>query len=89
LRSPACGSFTFTIMSALAKISSAVAMILAPACVIVGVAGADAFAGIRLHPDLVAVAHGFRTDTGVMPTRYSWFLISFGTPMSIFWFPPS
>jgi hypothetical protein len=31
LRSTACGSLTFTIMSALAKTSSAVSMILAPA----------------------------------------------------------
>ncbi len=34
-------------------------MIVAPACGIVGVGGADAGAGIGLHPDLVAVAHGF------------------------------
>jgi hypothetical protein len=70
-----------TIISALAKISPASAHDLRPGGLVVGVGEADAGTGLRLHAHPMAVVHQLRTDDGVRPTRYSWFLISLGTPM--------
>ena len=41
---------------------------------------ADPGAGLRLDQHLMACATYSRTAPGVRPTRYSWFLISFGHP---------
>jgi hypothetical protein len=47
------------------------------------VVGADAGAGARLDQHFVAVRDIFAHRAGVRPTRYSWFLISFGQPTRI------
>jgi CheY-like chemotaxis protein len=47
------------------------------------VGGADAASGTGFDRHLMAMATISRTDDGVRPTRYSWFLISLGTPMCI------
>ena len=40
-------------------------------------------AGTGLDEHLMAVVHSSRTLPGTRPTRYSWVLISFGTPISM------
>src|SRR5690606_16496762 len=82
-RSTACGSFTFTTMSARSKISAASSTIPAPA------ARYSSSVQPIPSPALLWTSTSWpcltasRTLAGAMPTRYSWFLISLGTPMSI------
>ena len=82
--STGCGSLTLTIISAAAKISAAVATISAPAATYCASVRSIAVPAPFCTSTWCPCAVSSRTLAGVRPTRYSWFLISLGTPMSMF-----
>src|SRR5260221_7529921 len=79
-RSPACGSFTLTIMSAPAKTSSAFAAIVAPASRYAASSTPMPCPASCSTATLCPRVTSSCTDAGVSPTRFSNTLISFGTP---------
>src|SRR5580693_6525032 len=83
LISTGCGSFTFTIMSAVANTSSASGRILAPTRVYMSSNNPMPSPAFVCTNTSCPRAVSSRTALGVMPTRYSWFLISLGTPTRI------
>ena len=82
-RSPACGSLTLTIISARSKTSAAPPAIAAPTAAY----SASPAPMPSPAPRSTMTSWPCRTTSftlsGVRPTRYSWFLISLGTPMSM------
>src|SRR5688572_9917140 len=72
------------IMSAFAKISAAVSMIVAPAFSYISLVSPIDLPPSRCTITWWPCATSSRAPAGVRPMRYSWFLISLGTPMSIF-----
>src|SRR5687768_3051780 len=96
--SPGCGSLTLMIMSARLKISSALSTICAPAFSYISFVRPIDFPPSRCTITWWPWPTSSRAPAGVRPIRYSWFLISLGTPISIelpsragiwfFWGPP-
>src|SRR5450755_5057509 len=83
LHSAGCGSLTFTIMSARAKTSAAVAAICAPAASYCGSVRPIAAPAPTWTCTWWPCAVSSCTLAGVSPTRYSWFLTSLGRPTRI------
>ena len=77
------GSFTLMIISALAKIAAALSTMLAPAFSYISSVRPMALPPSRCTITWWPCAHSSRTPAGVRPMRYSWFLISLGTPISM------
>src|SRR5437868_2576608 len=85
--SDAIGSFTFTIMSALAQTSSTVGTIVPPARSYSGSSKLEPAPASVSTRTLWPASVSARTPAGVRPTRYSLSLISLGRPMITFYSP--